>query len=407
MKRKEENVLSEALASMSYLMRHRGGIKIPIIDKQLDRIKLGKKVLYLDNQIPALIQDTFHNLGYERKDKTKPVLAAKRKTAYGWHLVWNLPPGVSFSQVKHDKEYFQDAVNGWVEVLWRSGKVHMDIYIGSFPDKPVPFEWNPDPYLNKMNLPIPIGIDQCGMVVVDLAIIPHLLVGGATNWGKSNFLHVLIAALLTCQAFIVVIDHKRLDFGYLDGLCLLSKRDAQTLAIMEALNDEMERRLDILEAAGAVKIQEYHEEMPFIVVIIDELAECNNDKVMYYIDRLTRLARAVGIHLVSATQRPSTKVINGDTRSNFPGRLCFQMADEISSRVILGENCSAAAWLPAIQGRAIWKFGLSEREVQTMHLPHKQAKELAQSFKGKSVGGWEAHVKPERRESEVIRLPPR
>lgn len=411
MKRKEENVLNEALSSMKYLVRHRGGVQIPILNKTLDTLRIGKKIIHIDNHIPALIEDAFFNLGYEQKDGTKPVIAAKRKTQYGWHLVWQLPPGVSFGKVKGDKDTLQDSCNAWIELLWRAGKCHMDVYCGSLPEKAVPFEWDPAPYLNKMNLPIPIGIYQCGLEVVDLAVIPHLLIGGATNWGKSNFLHSLIASLLMLQVIIVVIDHKRLDFGYLSGLCLLSKRERETLAILEALNNEMERRFDILEAANVVKIQEYPgNDLPYIIVIIDELAECNSDEVMYYIDRLARLARAVGIHLVGATQRPSTKVINGDTRSNFPGRLCFQMSDEVSSRVILGENCSAAAWLPAIQGRAIFKFGLAEREIQTMHLPHKKAKELAAGIKGRTIGGWEAHVKPDRPsrdKPEVKRLAPR
>lgn len=382
MRKKQEPVLTELLGSLGYLARHRSGIRI-----------FGKEVPHSDNKIPALIQDVFQNKDYEQKDGQKPVIAAKRKTEYGWHLVINLPPGVSFHQVKNDKDFFQDAVNGWIEILWRQGKVHMDIYVGSFPEGEAPFIWSPEPYLSKMDLPIPIGVHQSGLEVVDLAVIPHLLIGGATNWGKSNFLHALIAALLQLDTIIVVIDHKRLDFGYLKDLCLLAKRENETATILQALDCEMERRFDILEAADVVKIQEYEGVVPYIVVVIDELAECNSDAVMALLDRLARLSRAVGIHVVAATQRPSTKIINGDTRSNFPARLCFQMADESSSRVILGENCSAAAWLPAIKGRAIWKFGLAEREVQTMYLPHDKAKELARNMKGRSVGGWEVNVK--------------
>lgn len=401
MRKKKEAVLTEAIASMSYLIRHRSGLNV--LGKDLDRIKIfGKQIAYLDNQVPALIQDAFNNLGYEQKDGTKPVICAKRKTEYGWHLTWQLPPGVSFAKVKSDKETLQDSCNSGIEMLWRGGKLQMEVYHGSLPDE-VMYGWDPAPYA-KMSLPVPIGIHQCGLQVVDLAVIPHLLVGGATNWGKSNFLHTLIASLLRLQVIIVVVDHKRLDFGYLNGLCLLSKRDRETLAILQALNDEMDRRLDILEAADSVKIQEFSGDMPYIVVIVDELAECNNDAVMALIDRLARLARSVGIHLVCATQRPSTKVISGDTRSNFIGRLCFQMSDEISSRVILGENCSAAAWLPAIQGRAIWKFGMNEKEVQTMWLPHAKAKALAKSMKGRSVGGWEVNVDQPMREPQTKRL---
>jgi S-DNA-T family DNA segregation ATPase FtsK/SpoIIIE len=390
-RKKKEAGMEEILTSIKYAWRHRQGFNIK-----------GKR--YLDNHIPGLILDVFDNLDYEQKDKQKPVISAKRQTEYGWHLIINLPPGVSFGQVKGHKDFFQDATNSWINLVWRYGKVHMDIYAGSFPEGEVPFAWNPEPYLSKMDLPIPIGVHQSGLEVVDLAVIPHLLVGGATNWGKSNFLHALIAALLQLETIVIVIDHKRLDFGYLRDLCLLAKREKETETILEALDREMERRFDLLEAADVVKIQEYEGNLPYIVVVIDELAECNSDAVMGLLDRLARLSRAVGIHVVAATQRPSTKIINGDTRSNFPARLCFQMADESSSRVILGENCSAAAWLPAIKGRAIWKFGLSEREVQTMYLPHARAKELANSMRGRTVEGWEMNVNQQVREPQAKRL---
>jgi hypothetical protein len=107
-RKKEENVLAEALASARYLLRHRGPIQI--IGRKIEQVRIGKKVIYLNNQVPALIQDTFDNLGYEQRDDTKPLLAAKRHTEYGWHLVWNLPPGVSFNQVRQDLN-FKEKIN--------------------------------------------------------------------------------------------------------------------------------------------------------------------------------------------------------------------------------------------------------------------------------------------------------
>jgi len=368
----------------------------------LDRLSVGNKTIYLDNKVPALIQDAFSNLGYEQKDGTKPVIAEKRKTNYGWHLVWQLPPGVSFAKVRSDKDTLQDSCNSWIELLWRKGKCHMDVYHGDLDDELI-YSWDPSLY-PKMNLPLPIGYSQKGLEVLDLPKGPHVLVGGVTNYGKSNVLHTWANALLQARAIVCIIDHKRLDFGYLQDLCILARREAETLALLEALNNEMERRIDKLEAAGVVKIQDYQgDDMPYIVLIIDELAEANSEKAMYYIDRLVRLARAVGISVIAATQRPSTKVIPGDTRANFAVRICFQAADETSSRVILGETCSAAAWLPAIPGRCIYKYGLTEREVQAMYLPHEKARELAKQFKLERR--WDINVKPT--EPKIKRLTPR
>ena len=411
-KKQEENLVAETLEGLKYMLRHRGGIKIPHLPfmdgpKKIDTLKLGKKVIHLDNEVPALIEDVFNNLGYEQKDGTKPIIAAKRKFENGWHLVIQLPPGASFAQVKRDKEFFADAANAGIEILWRSGKVHMTINIGDIPTK-VDFNWNPEPYLGSMYLPIPIGYGRMGLEVIDLSVLPHLLISGATNWGKSNWLHVLIATILMLNNVIVcVIDHKRLDFGYLRDLCIIAKRENQTMALLQAIDREMETRLDLLESADAVKIQEYDETLPYIVLVVDELAEISNQDVMYHIDRLVRLARAVGIHVVAATQRPSVQIIPGDTRSNFTGRLAFQMSDESSSRIILGENSSGAAWLPAIQGRAIWKFGISEKEVQAMFLPHKKAKELARNMKGRTIGGFDINATAKERKPEVKRLKPR
>lgn len=251
----------------------------------------------------------------------------------------------------------------------------MDVYSGSLPTS-LPYSWDPEPY-RKMALPVPIGISQRGPEVLDLAESPHLLVAGVPGFGKSNFLHVLIHSLLP-RALIGIIDLKRLEFSYLKGHCGLARTDKEAAIMVKALDREMERRIDILEADGVVKISDYAGDMPHIVLAVDEVAEIRNDDVIHYIDRIVRLARAVGISVAAATQRPSKKLplFQDDTRDMFLGRLCYQMADEISSRMVLGENCPLAASLPGVKGRAIYKFGIMEREVQTMFLPLKQAKKL-------------------------------
>jgi len=405
MKSQQQNPLEESIASLRYLWRHRQGMNV--LGRRYDSLRLFGRTVHLDHQIPGLILDTFDNLGFVTKDGRKPVLCAKRRTAYGWHLVFNLPPGISFNKVKKVREYFQDAANSWINLSW-DGKLHMDVYAGQLPSS-VLYEWNAGPYLGKMNLPVPIGVNQEGMAVLDLAESPHLLIAGVTGYGKSNFLHTLIASLLPFS-IVCIIDLKRLEFAHLKKHCLLARNEQEAAAVLGALNFEMERRINILEAARVVKIQDYHSgdvnkmiELPFIVLVVDELAEMKNDKTLDLLDRLVRLARALGISIVAATQRPSTKVISGDTRSMFAARVCFQMADEISSRIVLGENCPQAAWLPGIKGRAIYKFGLNEKEVQTMFLHPDRAGELIGNIQ---VRRW-TYEQPAENKQPAKRLLPR
>lgn len=349
MSRNENNALAEAVASVRYLWRHRPR-----------------------NEIAAAVQDTIDNLPLTTKDGRKPVICARRRTAHGWHLVLNLPPGISFNKLKRFREYFADATNSWIEMSW-DGKAHLDVHVGKLPTS-VPYEWDPAPY-SKMALPVPVGVTQRGLEVFDLAEAPHLLVAGVPGFGKSNFLHVLIHTLLPL-AFVAVIDFKRLEFAYLKERAAVTRAEADGLVLLQALNREMERRIDVLESAGCVKIQEYTGEMPFIVLVIDEVAEIKSQELLGLVDRIVRLARAVGISVVAATQRPSTTVLPGDTRAMFAGRLCYQVADELNSRMVLGETCPLAAHLPGIKGRAIFKLGLAEREVQTMYLPLAEAQKM-------------------------------
>lgn len=319
------------------------------------------------------ILDTFDNLGFITKDERKPQLVRKRKTSYGWHLVFKLPPGISFMSVKNKREYFQDATNAWITMEW-DGALHMDVQSGKLPIKAA-YEW--DYTERKEWLPVPVGITQKGVEVLDLAEAPHLLVAGVPGFGKSNFLHVLIHSLLPL-ANIAVVDLKRLEFAYLREHCLLARSQDDAYKLVKRLDEEMERRIDILESANVTKIQDYKGDMRFLVLVIDEVAEIRDDRVIYHIDRIVRLARAVGISVVASTQRPSKKVqvFADDVRDMFAARLCYLMADEISSRMVLGEHCPLAAHLPAIKGRAIYKFGVVEKEVQTMYLPLNVAKNM-------------------------------
>lgn len=385
-KKQEEDAFSEALASMKYLVRHRGPVQI--MGKRIEQFKIGKKTFYLDNQVPALIQDTFANLGYEQRDGTKPVLAAKRRTEHGWHLIWNLPPGVSFNQVRQDTNFFEDAVNSYIALDWKHGKLHMNIQTGELPPSAL-YEWDPDQYPD-MELPVPVGHSRTGLHVFDLCDSPHLLVGGSTGFGKTAEIRAIVHSLIH-KAIIVIIDLKQIDFYYLKDNVILALTDEEAYQVMLALNQEYERRIEILKRNRAVKIQECAEKLPYIVVVVDELAEIKNKDTIALMDRLVRLARATGISIIGASQRTSTQVIPGDTRSNFVARMCFKVPNPADSRVILGEDCGLAGELPSVKGRCIFRFGIDTMELQSMFLPLKQAEELALSTP--KIRGWDYHVR--------------
>ncbi len=202
----------------------------------------------------------------------------------------------------------------------------------------------------KASLPIILGVDAMGNhVVEDLATTPHLLVGGATGAGKSVGLNVLLLSLL-CKCSpddlkLILIDPKRLEFTpYADIPHLLFPivtQSGRASGVLAWVVREMERRYSAMAEVGVRNVHEYRKlghEMPFLVVIIDELADLMmvaGKEVEMHIVRIAQMARAAGIHLIVATQRPSVDVMTGLIKVNFPSRLAFRVSSKIDSRTIL------------------------------------------------------------------------
>jgi S-DNA-T family DNA segregation ATPase FtsK/SpoIIIE len=205
-------------------------------------------------------------------------------------------------------------------------------------------------------LAIALGRDVSGgPLVADLARMPHLLIAGTTGSGKS----VCIASLATCLAMnnapedlrMVMIDSKMVELIRFNGLPhLFGKVETNVTRILGVLRwvvTEMEHRYKLLEAAKARDIDAYNLQrqrrkdtptLPRIIVLIDELADLMMsapDQTEHNLVRLAQMARATGIHLVVATQRPSTDVVTGLIKANFPARLAFAVASGVDSRVIL------------------------------------------------------------------------
>ena len=207
------------------------------------------------------------------------------------------------------------------------------------------------PDANDWTLPVGLGKDISGRAVFfDLSEMPHLLVAGTTGSGKSVMLNGLLTSLLLTtdprQVKMVLIDPKRVElsqFGRVPHLITPVvtdvKKAANALAWAVA---EMERRYEVLEKIGVRSVEGFNDraetQMPYVVVVIDELADLMMQagaKVEDAIIRLAQKARAVGIHIVVATQRPSVDVITGMIKANVPSRIAFAVSSQVDSRVIL------------------------------------------------------------------------
>jgi S-DNA-T family DNA segregation ATPase FtsK/SpoIIIE len=218
-------------------------------------------------------------------------------------------------------------------------------------------------------LPIAIGkrIDN-ELFIVDLAAMPHLLMAGATGQGKSVGLNAILVSLLykkhPSQLKFVLVDPKKVELSIYRSIekHFLAKLPGEEEAIitdtkkvihtLNALCIEMDNRYDLLKEAGTRNIKEYndkfvkrklnpqkgHQYLPFIVLVVDEFADLimtAGKEVEMPIARLAQLARAVGIHLIIATQRPSVNIITGTIKANFPARIAFKVSSKIDSRTIL------------------------------------------------------------------------
>ncbi|PJE64369.1 MAG: cell division protein FtsK [Candidatus Ryanbacteria bacterium CG10_big_fil_rev_8_21_14_0_10_43_42] len=198
-----------------------------------------------------------------------------------------------------------------------------------------------------------LGRDVTGQpVFVDLARAPHMLVAGSTGSGKSVSIHALILGLLFTkppeQLRFLMIDPKRVELSYYNGIPhLITPVVVEAKKAIQALKwavKEMERRYEQLQAAGARDIISYNNDdtnedmMPYLVIVVDELADLMTSyprEVEASIVRIAQMARAVGIHLVVSTQRPSVEVITGLIKANITTRMALQVASQIDSRTIL------------------------------------------------------------------------
>jgi len=272
------------------------------------------------------------------------------------------------------------------EIIWLRENVESQDFIG-----------------NKSKLTMGLGKDINGrLAVADLAGMPHLLIAGSTGAGKSVAINAFIMSILykatPDQVRLILVDPKRLELGNYEGVPhlftpIITEPKLAANALRNAVR-EMERRLKLLAEKGVRNIDQYNKlfeddgtlnlfgespderPLPFIVIIIDELADLmmlDAGNVEESVTRLAQMARAVGIHLVLATQRPSVDVITGLIKANFPARISFRVATKVDSRTILDAN-GAEALLG--KGDMLYLPSGSAR-VHRLHAPFVTEKEIA------------------------------
>jgi DNA segregation ATPase FtsK/SpoIIIE, S-DNA-T family len=374
------------------------------------------------------------------KKYEKPKYIKEEKvTDYLYRAYFKLPIGMAVHDIKSRLPAIELALNAEVDVFRKEGDCILEFSTGHLRYKEtydirnvldLPLKEDGSSYI----LPISIGHSKRGFQWIDLTDYPHLLVGGQTGGGKSVFLRqgliTLLHALPPEKLIMDMIDLKGgLEFKLFNEtphVRGIAKNLYQALDVLNNLEGEMEYRFDLLFNAGpeVEKIATYNElmekELPYIVLCIDEFAELSPEEVgkdeidkapLEYanlltslglydpdrakkgqgvtvklkellsmihskVSRLLRLARAVGIHVILATQRPDAKVLPGQSKQNIPSTVAFKVRNKINSQILLDSDSAAVDIPPGVAGRCIFQIGHIETEVQVPFLSTKEARQL-------------------------------
>ncbi len=242
-------------------------------------------------------------------------------------------------------------------------------------------------YKKEIRLPIALGKNISGLPIVkDLSEMPHLLIAGTTGSGKSVCINTIILSLLykyspeKCN--LILIDPKMLELSTYEGiphlLCPVITESKKATAALGWAVKEMESRYKLMTSVGVKNIDGYNlkhkKHMPYIVVIVDEMSDLMliaGKEIENYIQRLSQMARAAGIHIIMATQRPSVDVITGTIKANFPTRISFQVSSKIDSRTILGEQGAEQ-----LLGKGDMLFMSSANRITRIHGPYVSETEI-------------------------------
>jgi len=243
-------------------------------------------------------------------------------------------------------------------------------------------------FKNKdIKLPIALGKDISGSPITgDLSSMPHLLIAGTTGSGKSICINTIILSLLyrhtpeKCK--FILIDPKMLELSTYEGiphlLCPVITEAKKAASVLGWVVKEMESRYKLMTKEGVRNIDGYNNKhklpMPYIVVIVDEMSDLMlvaGKEIENYVQKLSQMARAAGIHIIMATQRPSVDVITGTIKANFPTRISFQVTSKIDSRTVIGEQGAEQ-----LLGKGDMLYMSSANKIVRIHAPYVSENEI-------------------------------
>jgi hypothetical protein len=327
-----------------------------------------------------------------RKGEAPKLKAFRRRGRWVYELAFQMPATVSSRLMAQIQPNLQEYLDIGVKVWADRGLMWLRVGTHRMPELIEYREFRQEVEREQGELPVAVGVSREGPLVVDLAEVPHLLVGGTTGGGKSVFLNnlilTLVGALSPERLGLVLIDLKGgLEFWrYRDLPHLLCPVVCDVRAVVQALGsvlDELDRRYPAFREAGCEQLGAWNRlhpdrQLPYIVLVVDELAEvtakgstdaeeqARRKQVVAALGTIGRMGRALGIHLVLCTQRPDAEVLPGQIKGQMGATIAFRARDMIQSEVLLGQGDVTAAMLPQeAKGRAYFKGSEEGVMVQT------------------------------------------
>ena len=323
------------------------------------------------------VQERLKSIGLVNHAEAVPELKSKRKDKQNPKIsIWEFTSqGIPLKVWKDKKEAIETALDiTIVKMKNGSGKsrvlIHAVTAVSDLPDK---IKWK-DKYLSQQSFILNLGESFTGPVTVDLARVPHILLGGATGSGKSVLLKLLLMQANKKGANVCIADFKGgVDFPPLwHKACRMCFEEQSTLELLTELTEELERRKQLLKASGLPNIDHYNaatgENLQRYIFACDELAEMLDktgltkdqketvNKIEGLLSTIARQGRAFGIHLILATQRPDSSILNGQIKNNINYRICGR-ADNVLSMIILDKTDAADQIPEDAQGRFLLHDG--------------------------------------------------
>ncbi|HSR24658.1 MAG TPA: FtsK/SpoIIIE domain-containing protein [Candidatus Eisenbacteria bacterium] len=323
-------------------------------------------------------------------DGRPPRVGTARQDGHVWEVEWRLADRVAGSALLKRTRDLEHQLGAALHLRFDRDRLRLRAGTAEIPDLVAyqDFYRHQEP---EGELVVGIGESRWGPVWTDLVKLPHVLIGGTTNFGKS----VMVCQLLTRLALryppehvkFALVDFKRVELNLFEGLphvtppggqaasLAVAKDLASYLELLRVLSESLDERKLRFDLAGGVKnIQAWNRRpelggrLPYVLLVIDELAELSveeaadaeekrrRQEALALLSWMARLGRALGFHIIAATQRPAVDTVPGPIKSQLLARCCFKVASGTESRVVLGEDNSAGAELPAHPGRGIWQW---------------------------------------------------